>query len=308
MKKKGDILKENKSTSYLIHRNNYDIVFKCISELFQDDFLHAIGIDVGHVVQMIPTNIITVETTDLEVDFLCLLDDDTYLHLEFQTTSKQEDLDRFMKYDALLYDKYKKPVRTAVIYGADVLSAKSECNYGSITYHVSNIFLNNYDGDMITVELMKKAENEEEFSQEELAKLILLPLMKTSESRSERVIDSGQIARKIKNEEIQNRILAMILAMSHKFLSDEQIDEFLEVMEMNKVFEAIEKKAWEKGIAKGIEQGIEQGIEKGIEQGIEKGLEKGIQGIAEKMLKENVDIKTIKKFTGLSEEEIKNLQ
>ncbi|WP_128895389.1 hypothetical protein [Longirhabdus pacifica] len=61
---------------------------------------------------------------------------------------------------------------------------------------------------------------------------------------------------------------------------------------MNKVYEAIEKKGWEKGIARGIE----------------KGMEKGILKTAENMLKEDVDINVIKKVTGLSEKAIMNLK
>ena len=63
---------------------------------------------------------------------------------------------------------------------------------------------------------------------------------------------------------------------------------------------------------KGIEQGIEKGIEKGIEQGIEKGIEKGIEQekieIVKNMLKDEVDISVISKYTGLSKEEIERLK
>ena len=75
----------------------------------------------------------------------------------------------------------------------------------------------------------------------------------------------------------------------------------------------------EEGIRKGLQQGIEQGLQKGIEQGIEQGLEKGIeQGLEQGKKEEKVEIAKnllqmglstgrIIQATGLSKEEIENL-
>lgn len=65
------------------------------------------------------------------------------------------------------------------------------------------------------------------------------------------------------------------------------------------------KQGLKKGIAEGMEKGIEKGIEQGIEQGIEKGIEKGKLETARRFLELGVDIETIEKATGLSENEIK---
>ena len=53
--------------------------------------------------------------------------------------------------------------------------------------------------------------------------------------------------------------------------------------------------------------GIEEGIKKGIEEGVDKGFKKAAKDIAEKMLKENMQIHTISNLTGLSINEIKKL-
>ena len=55
-------------------------------------------------------------------------------------------------------------------------------------------------------------------------------------------------------------------------------------------------------------EGRLEGLEQGIEQGIEQGLEQGIKNTAKSMLDENINIETISKCTGLSEEEIKSLE
>ena len=57
-----------------------------------------------------------------------------------------------------------------------------------------------------------------------------------------------------------------------------------------------------------LEEAREQGIEKGIEQGIEKGIEQEKIEIVKNMLKDEVDISVISKYTGLSKEEIEKLK
>ena len=66
---------------------------------------------------------------------------------------------------------------------------------------------------------------------------------------------------------------------------------------------AIEDAGFDKGLKVGIQQGIQQGVQQGIQQGVQQ--EKIT--IARNMKKQNIDIKTICKVTGLSIEEIKNI-
>ena len=64
-------------------------------------------------------------------------------------------------------------------------------------------------------------------------------------------------------------------------------------------------RAIEEGMLKGIEKGRQEGMEKGIEKGMEKGLIK----VALNLLKiGNIDIQSICKATGLSKQEVLNLQ
>ena len=58
----------------------------------------------------------------------------------------------------------------------------------------------------------------------------------------------------------------------------------------------------------GIRIGIEKGISLGMEQGMEKGISQSKIEIAKNMLENNIDIQTILKCTGLSEEELEELK
>ena len=68
-----------------------------------------------------------------------------------------------------------------------------------------------------------------------------------------------------------------------------------------------EERGMERGIKKGIEKGIEQGIEKGLEKGIEQGIKEEKQEIARNMLLANESIDKIVLYTGLTKEEIEEL-
>ena len=58
-----------------------------------------------------------------------------------------------------------------------------------------------------------------------------------------------------------------------------------------------------------IENSIrDEGIRKGLERGLEQGTEQSKNEIAKNMLKDNVDINLIKKYTNLTEEQINKLK
>ena len=62
------------------------------------------------------------------------------------------------------------------------------------------------------------------------------------------------------------------------------------------------------GMEEGIKRGIKQGIEQGIEQGMNVGKKEEKIKIAKNMLKKSFDIATISEITGLTTEEIRNLE
>ena len=71
------------------------------------------------------------------------------------------------------------------------------------------------------------------------------------------------------------------------------------------------KQGKEEGLKQGKEEGLKQGKEEGLKQGKEEGLkqgkEEGKKEMARNMLKDNVNINTISKYTGLTIEEIQEL-
>ena len=66
------------------------------------------------------------------MDFVFYLADDSYLHLEFQSSQGPKELERFMEYDVALYRKCHKTIHTYVVYGAGIADALEVLNCGSI--------------------------------------------------------------------------------------------------------------------------------------------------------------------------------
>ena len=64
----------------------------------------------------------------------------------------------------------------------------------------------------------------------------------------------------------------------------------------------------EEGLKEGLDKGLKEGKEEGLKEGREEGLKEKSIEIAKNMLKDNVDINIISKYSGLSVEEINKLK
>lgn len=67
-------------------------------------------------------------------------------------------------------------------------------------------------------------------------------------------------------------------------------------------------KGLEEGMAKGLEEGMAKGIEEGMAKGMEEGRKKGLIEVALNLKKQNLPIDIICQSTGLSREEVEQLQ
>ena len=93
-----------------------------------------------------------------------------------------------------------------------------------------------------------------------------------------------------------NKLMEEVQSSMEKLTSDE---------EMRGIYLKEEQENWIRQCFK--KDGFEDGIKEGIEQGIEKGREEEKLTTAKNMLNDKVEISIISKYTGLSIEEIKNL-
>ena len=127
------------------------------------------------------------------------------------------------------------------------------------------------------------------------------------------MLDLNQEELKTLEELSQDRSVDKYMKTLEEVNQDPDFREFMSAEEDNRKIEnSLRREAIEKGLAEGLAEGLEKGIEQGIEQGMAQGLEQGSlaekQNIAKAMLNDNLDVSTISKYTGLSEEEIMTLK
>jgi hypothetical protein len=177
-----------------ITHNSQDIIFKKMSELFKDETLKYYELNLPKIISVKPTELPVINVSDRNMDFVFELEDNSLLHLEFQTTWKKADLLRFAQYDIALYQKERRKINTVVIYSGKYESAENELDMGSIKYKVQQVFMIKYDGIKRYKEIKGKIEKEEPLTDKDLMDLVFLPLMKNEKSEEEVTKEALELA------------------------------------------------------------------------------------------------------------------
>lgn len=215
-----------------ISKHARDIIQKYASGLFKDTTLEFYGIKTAKIKELINVELPVVEVSANSTDYIFLLEDDTYLHFEFQTTYSKNDIIRFASYDISLYERDKRDVSTVIIYSANIKEADTSLNIGSLSYNPNKIMMYEYDGNNIFKDLEEKINANIELTDIDMLNLIFVPLMKNSISKEELAIKSIKLAQTIKDKNKQNTCIASIFAFASKYLDDNKLDELLEVLQM----------------------------------------------------------------------------
>jgi predicted transposase/invertase (TIGR01784 family) len=243
---------------------NNDIILKYMSEAFKDTALDFYGLNTARIKAVIPTELPVLDVSEENMDFVFLLEDQSLLHLEFQTTDKADNLVRFLLYDARLYKKVKKFILTAVIYSGDIKTAEDRLKTGSINYSVSNIYMNNMNGDIIYSELNDKIIKKENLSDKDKLNLIFLPLMKSRFDKNEMAIKAVELASKVENDDSRMLYIGAIVGISDKFIDKGYVSKLKEVLKVTRVGIELKKEGMQEGIKEGKLEDAKKMIMKGF--------------------------------------------
>lgn len=266
-----------------------DAVLKKAMEFFKDNAVDFFDID-SKIIAPAETEIKNVDIKTNFTDYLFYTEDGGYLHFEFQTTDKKEDIKRFLYYDASLFYKEKRKIRTVVIYSADIENVETNVDAGTIKYEVEAFYMRNLDGDEKLRYIRDKILRNEHLTGKDILTLSFIPLMRGKENKSRRTLDRIELADKIPDNNEKLQCLTILYALFEKFGDEKSRDRFRRVISMTEIGRML--------IEEGIEKGIEKGIQKGIEQGIQQGKAKGkAEGKAELLIK-----LLIKKFKAVPDE------
>ena len=236
-----------------IPRNGQDIVAKYLTSACAGEVLQVLGILQPTVIRALPTELPRVIVRQTLTDIVLETATGEILHLEFQST-KEPALYRFLAYDVALAEKFRRPVRTYVLYTRPVSHPPATLPIGCATYQVENIALADLDGeaalDTVAAHLATHL-----WTPADRVRLAFAFHMRFStvstDTAFRRILELTQ---QVDREE-QNYIAALILGFSGRQLSREQTAQVLEVLEMTELMRIVEQKAIKKGWQEGRQGG-----------------------------------------------------
>lgn len=215
-----------------ISRSWKDIIQKYVSALFKDTTLEFYGVKTAKIKGLASESLPVVEVRDSSSDQIFELEDDTYLHLAFQTGKKEDDLIRHLEYDVRLYARDSKKISTVIIYSSDVTAPPQPLDIGSAVYEPIVVMLNGYDGDAIYADLDAKIKAGMTLSDLDIIKLIFLFMMKVSIPKIELAVNTIKMANTIFDENKREACVAAATSYANQFLNDKEMEKFMEVVKM----------------------------------------------------------------------------
>ena len=171
-----------------------------------------------------------------------------------------------------------------VIYTADVEQAPDEFSVGCLTLKLEQAFLNKIDSEEVVRRVTAKLECGEPLSDEELMKLIILPLTYKGKERKEQAVkEAVALAKRIEDGEEKSFVLSGILVFADKIINAKTAKYIKEVLKMTQVAQLL--------MEEGREEGRQEGRQYQLISLVLKKLKKncGVSEIAD-MLEEDEDI------------------
>jgi len=229
--------------------NIYDISQKGYMKYFLDKEIFLFGVDIPKIVESLNVELHDIKIEERRSDLVFLLENDSLLHIEFQTGYKRSDLTRFLIYDALIHEQHKlRNVTTVIIYAAGIKRREFALDFETLTYHPYVIFLEEKDGDEILQHLEDKFLNNEPFNDEDILNLLFILFMKSDiiEPR-ERAVRVMEVVNAIEDPDVREMATATTVGIMGKFFSLEEMMNLSEVFEMiDPVMAVIDKLADER--------------------------------------------------------------
>ncbi len=245
---------------------NKDIEFKVLSEAYKERSFEAYGLNLPKIKAVLPTNLPAVSANEMRMDNLFLLEDGTYALVDYESTDNVKNRIKYMNYIARivkrLYEEHGEipEMRMIVIYTGDVAAAKSVLDTGCMTLHMEQVFVSDISAADVYQDIKCKLENRKMLTEQELMRMIILPLAeKGAEGKRRRVQMVIELAKLIEDEQAQKLVFAGLLVVSDKFISREDAETIRREISMTKVGRMI----FEDGLREGEEKGRKEGEEKG---------------------------------------------
>lgn len=260
---------------------NKDVASKVMADTLKGKSLAAFGLPHLKIMDVLPTNLPAIESNELRLDNLFLLNDKSLAILDYESKFDKENFVKYINYIARVLRRYAvnrqldklNQIKMVVIYTADVESAESVYNLGGLTLNIESAYLIKLDTNGIYRRIKNRIESGEKLTEEELMELMVLPLtVKGRKEKQKIIIQAVELARILPEQRQRIDALAGILTFSDKVIDEAYKKKIKEEIQMTQVGQMLIEEGMELGRKEGLEQGLEQGLERGLERGREEGI------------------------------------
>lgn len=269
--------------------HNKDVASKTMAETLKGKTLSAFGLPKLKIVDILPTNLPAIESNELRLDNLFLLSDGSVAIIDYESVFDKTDFVKYLNYIVRVIKRYADQnnlkkltrIKMIVIYTADVEYAEAVYDLEGVTLVIEQAFLVHMDTDAAYQEIKESIEKKGILSDEELLKLMILPLtVKGSRKKQPVIIAAVNLAKGIKSRSQSIQALAGILTFSDKIIDKAYQKRIKEEMQVTQIGQML------------------------IEEGIEKATEKLIRT----MLIKHMTIEEINEFTDVPVEIIRRIK
>lgn len=283
---------------------NKDVASKTLAEALKGKSLAVFGLPHVRIADILPTNLPAVESNELRLDNLFLLDDSSVALLDYESVFDKENFVKYINYIARVIKRYSIQkqlemltcLRMIVIYTADVECVNTCYDLGGITLMVEPAYLIHMDSSEIYKRLDRKIRNGESLTDDERMELMVLPLtVKGIPGKQEAIVAAVNLAKCLPVRDQQLQVLAGILTFSDKVIDQTYKKRIKEEMQMTQIGQML------------IDEGMERGMEVGRMAGIEAGMEAGMKKIITSMLLKQKSVEEIHNDTDIPVELIQKV-
>ncbi|NUM35338.1 MAG: hypothetical protein HUU50_12380 [Candidatus Brocadiae bacterium] len=234
------------------YSQNYDLVFKWISNVLTGKTLEVLGVKTGKIVEVTGLEPITLQAKEERVDLLLRDEEEQYYRLEEERNLSLSDLYRFASQHFLVAGQLKmKKVKDIIIASGNITPQRS-LQTGSGTYSPEIIDLTKKDGR----EKLKKMKEEGKVDEVELLFLPMYGKEEDSESFGKELLLYAK--QMYQENKIQLEFVGALFIMCNKIVSKEILQDMWREITMLKVFKYVEEIAMEKGLQEGRQEGLRE--------------------------------------------------
>lgn len=239
--------------------NKEDIIMKRAMTVFAEQAVAYFG-ESKKVKEISQTEQVILDIKETRMDYVFLMEDDTYTHFEFQTTDKGiMDLVRFNLYDVLLYQQTKKQVYTYVIYSGDIINPLDGYNNGFSQYKVKAICMANKDAEEVLNDIENKLIEGKKLNDREILDLIFTPIMGGELTKENKIIRALKISKDYPINKKQD-VQAILYTFALKFLRVNELEQVKEVIKMTELGRMLREDGIQEGKIDVIRELLKEGL------------------------------------------------